>query len=214
MHGKTRIVLADDHPIVTVGMKHILSQFPDYEIVAEARSSDELIDHIIKLRPHVVITDYNMPGPTRYGDGAKLIGYIRNNYPEVRLLVLTMISSPLIASSLYRLGVVGVLLKSDNLVGLGASIASILRGGASAAKLRPRAGTIEGVDEKVSQLTGKEMEILRYLFSGMSVSEIAAHLKRSVTTVSAHKMAAMRKLGAENDHELIMFCVHHGLFTS
>jgi two-component system capsular synthesis response regulator RcsB len=70
------------------------------------------------------------------------------------------------------------------------------------------------VDDRIAQLTPKEMEVLRYLFSGMSVSEIALHVSRSVTTVSSHKMAAMRKLGAENDHELIMFCVHNGLFTS
>lgn len=118
-----------DHPVVTTGMRHVLRQNPDYEVMAEARSPDELVASIIKLRPHVVITDYNMPGSSRYGDGIRLVAYIRNNFPDVRLLVLTMISSPLIASSLYHLGVEGVLLKDCDLEELGAKVTSILRGG-------------------------------------------------------------------------------------
>lgn len=214
MNEKIRIVLADDHPLVTAGIRHMLSQRPDFDVVAEARTPDALIEAIIALRPQVVITDYNMPGPTRFGDGIKLVSHIRNNYPDIRIVVLTMISSPVIASSLYGLGVSAVLLKSHDLSELTNSITSMIL-----EKRRPpgrrKAGQIdEGVDDRIAQLTPKEMEVLRYLFSGMSVSEIALHVNRSVTTVSSHKMAAMRKLGAENDHELIMFCVHNGLFTS
>lgn len=214
MLEKMRIVLADDHPLVTAGLKHMLSQYSDFDVVAQARTPDALIEAIVEFQPHAVITDYNMPGPTRHGDGIKLVSYIRNNHSSVKVVVLTMISSAAIASSLYSLGVAGVLLKSDDLPELTKSIRSILLHKQRPRSKQPHLDRSEPVDDRVAQLTRKEMEILRYLFSGMSVSEIAAQLNRGISTVSSHKVAAMRKLGTENDHELIMFCVHHGLFTS
>ncbi len=208
------IVLADDHPIATAGVRYALARFPNYRIMGEARSSDELIDLICTLRPDVVITDYNMPGSERVADGLRMIAYLRRTFPEVGIVVLTVISSAAVAASLYKLGVAAVLVKTGSLEDLSSSIDRTLQ---AVQRSAPHAGR-QVHDEAASvdvlgKLTRKELEVLRELFSGLSVSQIAKKQQRSKKTISAQKVSAMRKLGTSNDHELIMFLAAHNLFT-
>ncbi len=211
---RATIVLADDHPIATAGVRYALSRFPNYQILGEARSSDELVDLISEVRPDVVITDYNMPGSGRLADGLRMIAYLRRTFPEIGIVVLTVISSASIAASLYKLGVSAVLVKTGSLDDLSGSIDRTLQ---AVQRSAPQPGVqVQDQDASVdvlSNLTRKELEVLRDLFSGLSVSQIAKKQQRSVKTISAQKVSAMRKLGTSNDHELIMFLAAHNLFT-
>lgn len=204
------VLLADDHPIAIAGVRHSLSDHERYTIVGEATSSDELVQMIVSLKPKVVITDYNMPGTSSYGDGLRLISFIRRNFPHIILIVLTMVTSPSVASSLLRLGVRSVLVKTGGLEALGRSIDQAIMENIS---------SIGDNDEKyvkrdiLERLTRKEIEVLRELFNGYSVGHIARAQQRSVKTISAQKMSAMRKLGVETDHELIILLSAHGAFT-
>ncbi|MBK1980375.1 response regulator transcription factor [Achromobacter xylosoxidans] len=208
------IVLADDHPIATAGVRYALSRFPNYRILGEARSSDELIDLISTLRPDVVITDYNMPGSARLSDGLRMIAYLRRTFPDVGVVVLTVMSSASVTASLYRLGVAAVLVKTGSLEDLSGSIDRTLQ---AVQRSSPDGGIQVSRQQAsvdiLSKLTRKELEVLRELFSGLSVSQIAKKQQRSIKTISAQKVSAMRKLGTSNDHELIMFLAAHHLFT-
>ncbi|MFY0480744.1 response regulator [Achromobacter marplatensis] len=212
--NSTSIILADDHPIATAGVRHALARYPNYKILGEARSSDQLVDLMSSLRPDVIITDYNMPGSVRFGDGLRMIAYLRRTFPDISIVVLTMISSATVAASLYKLGVAAVLVKTGSLDDLSSSIDRVLNGVAM-----PRTRSVnpireeDGAPDVLAKLTRKELEVLRELFSGLGVTEIAKKQQRSVKTVSAQKMSAMRKLEVTNDHELIMFCAANGLFT-
>ena len=110
---KLKVVIADDHPIVLLGVRELMERDDRFEIVGETLSSQGLIQKLESCQVDVVITDYNMPGDSPYGDGLKLVEYLKRNFPHVQVLILTMISNQLILTRLRELGVVGVIQKSQ-----------------------------------------------------------------------------------------------------
>jgi two-component system capsular synthesis response regulator RcsB len=157
-----------------------------------------------------------MPGDARYGDGMRFISYLRRHFPGVGIIVLTMVSNPMVISSLYDVGVLGVVMKQDNLDALLVALALVRQG----LRYYPPGfrqdmsvgGEVRNLQERVDSLSTREFEVLRLFVQGVSITEIAGRLHRSVTTISAQKTSAMRKLGAQNNQELISFCLEHGLF--
>ena len=93
------VVIADDHPIVLVGVRELVERNERFRVVGEAVCSNALISLLESTRVDLVITDFNMPGDTPYGDGLKLVEYLTRHFPHVRVLVLTMISNPLILTA-------------------------------------------------------------------------------------------------------------------
>ena len=111
----TRILLADDHQVVILGVRNVLEGAGRHQIVGDATNAAELIRKTRELAPDVIITDYNMPSEDGYSDGLALVQYLRRNFPDVRILIHTMITSPVIVASLYEEGVSGVVFKSRDL---------------------------------------------------------------------------------------------------
>ncbi|CUJ40360.1 response regulator [Achromobacter xylosoxidans] len=212
----TRILLADDHQVVILGVRNVLEGVARYQIVGEALSATELIRKARELTPDIIITDYNMPSEDGYGDGLALVQYLRRNFPRVRILIHTMISSPVIVASLYEEGVSGVLFKSGDLAeiltALGALENNQIYRSTPQALAANHPGGAQDAATRIARLSPKELEVLRHFLSGTSVGDIARIMNRSVKTVSTHKIAAMRKLDVETDHELVMFGVNHDLF--
>ncbi|QGZ28609.1 response regulator [Stutzerimonas stutzeri] len=215
---KTKIVVADDHPIVRMGVRDMLERNERFVVAGEASNSSELVALCLETDPHIAIIDYNMPGDARFGDGLKLVGYLLRHFPRTRVLIFTMVNNSLILSSLYDLGVAGIVLKSGDLDELLRAIDEVLQGRVyrAAAELND-VDVFEDdggadLDGRVARLSPKESEVLRLFVSGHSVRDISDVLKRSIKTVSAQKMAAMRKLEVDNDHALLTFCVKANLF--
>ncbi len=213
---KLRIVLVDDHPLVLMGIRELLARDINLEVEAMVSTPSELVERLGACAPDIVVTDYSMPGDARYGDGMRFISYLRRHFPEIGIIVLTMVTNPMIVSSLYDAGVLGVVMKQDNLDALLVALALARRGlryyppgfkqGMSVG------GEVRSLQERVDSLSTREFEVLRLFVQGASITEIAGQLHRSVTTISAQKTSAMRKLGAQNNQELISFCLEHGLF--
>jgi two-component system capsular synthesis response regulator RcsB len=140
----------------------------------------------------------------------KLIEYILRHFPETQVLVLTMISNSLILTRLQELGVAGVIQKNH----LHGEIEKAL--GAISAQRSYRApeqvatsvvANASQVQERFQSLSPREMEVVRLFVTGMSVSDIARQLSRSNKTVSAQKIAAMRKLEVDSDQALLTYCI-------
>lgn len=213
---KVRIAIADDHPIVVMGVSEILERDARIQVVGEAASSTELVRLCESVMPDIVITDFNMPGDEQYGDGLKLVEYLVRHFPRSRLLIFTMLNNNLILSSLYDLGVAGVVLKSGDLDELLVAV-NVLRQGRvyrGAGMQDPNSVVTSGddVEGRIASLSAREFEVLRHFVSGMSVRDIASLLHRSVKTVSAQKISAMRKLAVDSDQSLLTFCVKANLF--
>lgn len=218
-----RIAFADDHPIVLAGLSNLIANDPRFILSGTLATPTALVQHITQHRPDIVVTDFSMPGDEHYGDGLSFIGYLVRNFPATRLLVLTMITSPPIIASLYRAGVSGVVLKSDQPHDLLEALDCLYDGKRYLREDQPRDlapephsdtsnGSTAQHDRATKLLSPKELEVLRLFIAGHSLTHIAQTLNRSIKTISNQKRSAMRKLDLPSDQALIEFCVHAGLF--
>ena len=208
-----KIVIADDHPIVLAGIRDLIDRDPRFQVVGHAQSPTQLVELLRMQSPDIVISDYNMPGDDALGDGIKLIAYLQRNFPNSKVLILTMVSNPSIISSMYRAGASGVVRKSGDLKELQMALSSLL---AQRVYRSPLLAMGEAVpvagDASVASLSPREFEVIRLFASGISVGDIAKRINRSSKTVSTQKVSAMRKLGTKTDQELITYCLDSGLF--
>lgn len=210
------VILADDHPIVRMGVKDVLVQDRRFNLVGEASTPSELVALYHSAQPQIAITDYSMPGDDRYGDGLKLVEYLLRHFPQTKLLIFTMIDNRLVLDSLYDLGVAGVVTKKGKLDELLLALDCVVHGKVyrGSEMLDPDSviTSRSEVEERVSRLSMRELEVIRYFVSGKNVGDIAKLLNRSVKTVSTQKVAAMRKLEVGSDQALMTFCLQANLF--
>ncbi|MDY7582212.1 response regulator [Pseudomonas sp. CCI3.1] len=211
-----KVVIADDHPVVLVGLREVIQRDKCFTLVGEALSSSQLVEQLRLHQPALLITDFNMPGDETYGDGLQLIEYLIEHFPEVKILVLTMESNQLIISRLLEMGVAGVIAKNHIYQEIGKALSSLASGRSYTRTSTPNTSVITNpkvIDERFSTLSPREVEVLRLFVAGNSVGDIARQLNRSVKTVSTHKVAAMHKLEVINDHALLTYCIKADLWN-
>lgn len=211
-----RIALSDDHPVVRAGVRALLENASglneDWKVVAEAANADELMNLLAETPLDLLITDFSMPG-SRAGDGLTLIGMIRRRYPNLPVIVLTMISNVPVLRAIADAGVRGLLDKAAAATELPNVVRSVMQGRDYYGEaLR---GVLEGGGDREEHLalSPRETEVLRLFVAGNSVSEIAAKLHRSKQTISRQKTDAMDKLGLKNDLEIYDYARSMGLVS-
>lgn len=213
---KLKVIIADDHPIVLFGVRELVERDSHFRVVGEAVSSSELVALMQRQPVDLVITDYNMPDDSPYGDGLKLIDYLKRHFPAVRVLVLTMISSSMILERLHELGVEGVIQKNHLHTEIERALKAIHRQRPYVSPPCAKASVVDsGLDteQRLDSLSLKEREVLRLFVSGKTVGEIAEGLSRSPKTISAQKVSAMRKLEVDSDQALLAYCLERRLFN-
>jgi len=207
-------MVADDHPAVRAGVQHTLATSSTVSVIGAARDSSELMEMLGRHPCEILISDYSMPGG-RFGDGITLFGLIRQRYPALKIVVLTMLESPGIVHSLLNLGIPAVLSKSDSLNHL---LPAIHGAHANGRYLSPRiselANALDRGDYGIHMLTRRELEVVRLFVSGLTINEIAERLHRSKKTISTQKGTAMLKLGLERDIELLRYGIESGLISA
>ncbi|MBH3422930.1 response regulator [Pseudomonas gessardii] len=210
------VVIADDHPIVLVGVRELIERDARFRVVGEALCSNTLVSLLESTAVDLVITDFNMPADSPYGDGLKLVEYLTRHFPTVRVLVLTMISNPLILTRLQELGVLAVIQKNQMYEEIQTVLKAIGRGN-PVRHTGPQPTSVmdsgADLDQRFTRLSPKEHEILRLFVAGQSVNEIARGLNRSAKTISTQKISAMRKLEVSSDQSLLAYCIERKLFN-
>ncbi|MGN5049885.1 response regulator [Aeromonas veronii] len=207
-----KIILADDHPLILTGIRSLIEQItPHCEVVAEAYQVSNLLKLLQQHHCDLLITDFSMPGDTR-SDGMVMIQQLRRDYPTLPIIVLTQIQNSGILQSLIQAGVNGLILKKSVINELADAIRQILLGhryiGPAVKMLLANAGLAH--HDNINPLTAKESEVVRLLASGMSVTQVADYLHRSVKTISTQKKSAMVRLGLQSDSELFQYAKEHG----
>jgi len=211
-----RVAIADDHPLLLAGITHELGTQPDIRIVGTASSSTQLVELLNRHAVDVLISDYAMPGGS-HGDGVTLFAFLKEHFPEVGLIVLTMMNNVDVIRSLLAQNINGVLSKSDPLEYLTTALYAALAGkrylspGIEAAMYQHDINN--GGASRTRRLSPRELEVVRFFVSGLTISEIASRLDRSKQTVSTQKMSAMRKLGITRDVDLIKYGIKEHLTT-
>ncbi|MFL6695122.1 MAG: response regulator [Ramlibacter sp.] len=207
-----RLVIADDHAIVREGLKRIVGDAPEVQIVGEAADGNEVLRIVREQDFDVLVQDLSMPGRS----GMELIKLVKAEKPKLRILVLSMHEEMQYAVRAIKSGASGYLTKESAPGQLVQAIRKIAAGGAwiSAEVAEQLAlGAMPGGVQKAPHevLTDREFEVFRGLVAGESVTDIGTRLNVSVKTVSTHKANLMQKLGLHNQSELVRYAIRHGI---
>lgn len=216
MPYKIRVVIADDHPAIVEGIKQSIA-VSTIELMDTARNSTQIIALLDKGIADVLVTDYAMPGG-EFGDGLPLFEFILRRYPDIKIVVMTMMDNPGVLRTLIALGVRCIISKSDDASHLIPAIHIASSGGQY---FSPTVNAIvqtldkpPGGDNKNVNLSKRESEVIRLYVSGMKINDIAAQLHRSKQTVSSQKNSAMKKIGVASDADLFKYALEVGLVPS
>ncbi|GAB3626054.1 DNA-binding response regulator [Pandoraea terrae] len=208
------VLVADDHPIVRYGIRRLLEENEIINLVGEASDSTELVGMLGDKPCDILVTDFSMPGG-QFKDGLFLIGYVRRYFPHVKIIVVTMLENLAILRGILKLGVHSILSKLDEQSHIAEIVCVVADGSryipAGLACRLNDANAEEAWGPDVPKLSGREVEVVRLFVSGMTISEIAVKLNRSVKTVSSQKTNAMRKLGLERDVDLYHYATRSGI---
>lgn len=206
-----RIVIADDHAIVREGLKRIVGSIEDMDVVGEAADGTEVMARVRELAFDVLVLDLSMPGRS----GMELIKLVHAEKPRLRILVLSMHQESQYAVRAIKSGASGYLTKESAPALLELAIRKIAGGGAFVTPdvaEQLALGAMPGSETQPHQsLSDREFEVFRLLVAGQSVTDIATQLNLSAKTVSTHKANLMRKLGLQNQSELVRYAIKHGL---
>jgi two-component system capsular synthesis response regulator RcsB len=208
-----RVIIADDHPIIRAGLRVVLENMAGITIVAEADSADTLLTALRETHADLLITDFSMPGG-READGLALLQRLRRLYPELPILVLTMMSNVGVIGAIAGTSVRGLIDKSAGLTEISQAIQTVNQGReyvSATFKQSLLQHPFNFESGATTRLSPRETEVFRLFASGMTVSAIATRLSRSVKTVSRQKTDAMAKLGLRNDLEIYALARENGM---
>jgi len=209
----TRILVADDHPIVRSGLKTVLDAQPDLEVVAEADDGAEAVKKALAEDVHLAILDVAMPKLT----GIQAAAELHRRKPDLKLLMLSMYDGEQFLFESLKAGASGYVLKSDADQDIVDACRQTMRG---ASFLYPSAITTlvrdyveRGLDDdaRVDVLTPRELQVLKLIAEAHSSKEIAAELVISVKTVERHRQNILEKLGMSDRVELTRYAIRRGL---
>lgn len=210
-----RVLIADDHKLVRDGIKGYLDSDPEIAVVAEAGDGDEVIRMLMTLDVDLILLDINMPGL----DGVAVAEQVKINYPEKKVLALTMLNETQYVRQMLRAGAEGYLLKSCSQEELLKAIHDISNGetyfGQDIMKsvmeaMVPRA-TNRAPRFAPVELTNREKEVLKLITQEHNNQEIADRLFISTRTVEVHKRNLIEKTGSKNIVGLVLYAIEKGL---
>lgn len=201
-----RVVIVDDHPMVTEGIQAILESYDDISVVGTLTNGQDAVEQVQILAPDVMLLDLNMPGI----NGLNATEIILEKRPETRILILSMHDSPEYISTALNHGAKGYVLKDVPTEEIRTAIDTVMAGGeylctGAKGSLAPK--TADGRE----QLTNREQTILLELAQGKTNKEVAAALGISVRTVETHRNNIKRKLGISSTAGLTRYAMEHGV---
>ena len=202
---KITILLADDHPATRAGIRVLLAQAQDIEIVGEVQSGAEVYDLVEKLKPRILLLDLVMPGPRP----AEIEKRIRENYPETITLVLTAHDRNVYLTAMMKAGAAGYLDKGKSAEQLINAIRRAANGEIlfDSTQIRRARQWQKSVGDKLERLTPKEKEVLKLLAEGLDNRQIAALLKFTPKTAAYHVTNILSKLQIASRQEATVWAL-------
>jgi DNA-binding NarL/FixJ family response regulator len=205
-----RVLLADDHRVVSEGLKRLLAD--DFELVGVVEDGRALVAAVKKLRPDVIVADIAMPQL----NGIDAMVHLKKDDPDVKVVFLTMHQDAAYARRALEAGAAGFVVKHSAPAELVMAIRAALKGQtfitpALASDVFRQAHEPRDAQDVAQTLTPRQREILQLVAEGRSAKEIAAELAISARTVEFHKYQIMEAHGLHSSAELIHFAIKHGI---
>ncbi len=214
MESRIRLLLADDHALVLDGLSAMLSQEPVFEIVAAVRDGREAVQKLKEIVVDIALLDIDMP----HLSGLEAARYIVSNLPGVRVVLLSMHAEPSLVRNAIDAGADGYVLKTADFEELSFALRQVAKGKPYfdtnlllTQKTDDKPGASSVAIAGLSDLTTREMEVLRMIALGHSNNDIAELLFISPKTVDTHRTNLMRKLSAHNAASLTRIALEAGL---
>ncbi|HYJ46062.1 MAG TPA: response regulator transcription factor [Pyrinomonadaceae bacterium] len=212
--SKLRILLADDHTLIREGLKALINAQPDMEVIGEAGDGLAAYKVAKELQPDLVVMDVSMPEM----NGSKSTERIKQEFPGVKVLALTVHEDKGYLRQLIQAGASGYVLKRAAAEDLIHAIRAIVSGGvyvdpAMMSKVVGNSTRLRSLDEalKDNNLSERETEVLRLIALGYSNKEIAAQLEISIKTVETYKSRLMEKLDLHSRVDIVRYALRQGL---
>jgi DNA-binding NarL/FixJ family response regulator len=199
-----RVLLADDHAIVSQGLAALLKQ--RFDLVGTVSDGRALVAAVEELSPDIVVTDISMPGL----NGLDAIRQIRKSKSNVKLVVLTMHAEPNLVAEALKAGASGYLLKTSAVEELETAIIEVLKGRTYVTSLIAKdvfSLLIDTGTGESDRLTLRQREVLQLIAEGRTMKEVAAILNISPRTAESHKYEMMNVLGCQTTADLIHYAI-------
>jgi two-component system, NarL family, invasion response regulator UvrY len=206
-----KILIADDHPIVRHGLKQFLTSDPELSVVGEATNGTEFLEIARRSEWDVALIDFTMPGRS----GLELLADLKREFPERPVLVLSIHSEQLHATSALKAGAAGYITKESAPQELAIAIRKVSQGGRY---VSPQLGELlaseisHGAQRSPHEtLSDREYRVMWMLASGKQINAIAKEMVLSPSTVSTYRTRILKKLHVKNNAELVHYAVRHQL---
>lgn len=200
--SRTSLVLADDHVLMLEGLEALLRRH--YDVLARVTDGRALVEAVVRLSPDVVVCDIAMP----ILDGLGATAEIRTLSPATKIVLVTMSDEPALVDEAHRLGASGLVLKTQASTRLVATIDAAIsaKPGAEPKVEAPR----PELKALPSELTERQIEVLRLLGQGLAMKEIGSRLHISKRTVAFHKYRIMELIGLETNADIVRYSLALG----
>lgn len=207
MKGKIRVLIADDHAIVRMGLASLLGTEPDIEVVGDAENGKVALSKALATKPDVVIMDIVMPKM----DGSAATVEIKRFLPETKVLLLTSFGTANGISHALAAGATGALMKNSDFTELVTAVRTVASGGRA---ISPEIEHFIEADPPVRELTKRQSAILESVVRGLTNDDIAKQFSIQRSSVKDHLTAIFAKLGAANRTEAISIALRKQLLKS
>jgi DNA-binding NarL/FixJ family response regulator len=204
-----RLLIADDHPLVRAGFRQLATEDPSVQVIGEAVDGHDALRQLRRTRADVIVLDISMPGP-RF---LELIRQLREEFPSVRILVVSVHPEGHLAIEALQAGAAGYVTKTQTATELVSAVKKVYAGGryVSAALGERLAVELQTGPEGARLLSDRERQVLGMLGAGRSNKEIAAQYDLSPKTVSTYRARILRKLALQNNADLVRYAMEHGI---
>lgn len=195
----TRILVADDHPLMLQAVCRLIEAIPSLEIVQTAQNGAEALHHIASLKPDIAILDIDMP----LMDGLEVVKAARQSKVDTRFIILTFHKEPAMLRKAMELEVMGYLLKEDSSVEITECIENVRHGKQYISKAIQESYQ-EGKPSLLESLTDTELKVVKLIGKGMSSQDIADLLFVSQKTIENHRSNICHKLQLDGKHNSLV----------
>lgn len=206
-----RVLIVDDHALIREAVAHGLSKYPDIQVIEQASSGERCLELVQLLRPHVVLMDIKMEGI----GGLEATRRIVQSYPSTKVIAVTVCDNQVYPSRILQAGAYGYLTKDVPLEKMAEAIRTVHRGqrylSADIARQIAFSHLQEQKQNLFEALSERELQVALMIVQGTRVQEIAEKLSLSPKTVNSYRYRIFEKLAIENDVELTILAIRHGL---
>lgn len=206
-----KVLVVDDHALVRIGIRRLLEETEDIQVVAEADNGEDALLCVKKYQPDIILLDLKMPGV----DGWEVIRRLKHSVKSIKIIALSSLSMEPLPSKVLQLGAMGYLTKESSLDEMTTAIRRVYRGerylSSELAQRMAMKGLEPVAESPFTILSAREMQVMLMITSGLTVPEISKRLYLSTKTINCYRYRMFAKLGVKNDVELTRLALQHSI---